>query len=146
MPKGNNGFFYQAGSVSFVPTELFKQPNKWLSYAKIRANIGTTGKDAGTYLLNSVFVVNPAISTNDGGFVLAGSFKSTAANLDIFLLKVNELGDPVWFKTFGGSGDETPVAIREDENGNLLVCGTNELGNYATVFLMKTDRNGELKN
>lgn len=85
-------------------------------------------------------------STNDGGFVLAGSFKSTAANLDIFLLKVNELGDPVWFKTFGGSGDETPVAIREDENGNLLVCGTNELGNYATVFLMKTDRNGELKN
>ena len=68
LPKGNNGFFYQAGSVSFVPTELFKQPNKWLSYAKIRANIGTTGKDAGTYLLNSVFVVNPAISTNDGGF------------------------------------------------------------------------------
>ena len=90
------------------------------------------------------------IATNDGGFVLAGTFKSDTNNgnggLDIFLIKVNALGDLVWFKTFGGAGDETPAAIREDEEGNLLVCGTNKLGDYATVFLMKTDNNGELKN
>lgn len=89
-------------------------------------------------------------ATYDGGFVLAGTFKSDASNgnggLDIFLIKVNALGDLVWFKTFGGAGDETPVAIREDESGNLLICGTNKLGDYATVFLMKTDENGELKN
>jgi len=88
--------------------------------------------------------------TNDGGFALAGTFKSDAKNggggLDIFLIKVNALGDLVWFKTLGGAGDETPVAIKEDENGDLLICGTNELDDYATVFLMKTDKNGELKN
>jgi hypothetical protein len=89
-------------------------------------------------------------ATNDGGFVLTGNFRSDANNgnggLDLFLIKVNALGDLVWFKTTGGVGDETPVAIREDENGNLLICGTNKIGDYATVFLMKTDKNGELKN
>ncbi|MBL7871442.1 MAG: hypothetical protein JNM78_07515 [Cyclobacteriaceae bacterium] len=88
-------------------------------------------------------------ATKDGGFVLAGTFKSTSSigngGLDLFLIKVNALGDLVWFKTFGGAGDETPVAIHEDASGNLIVGGTNKLGDYATVFLMKTDKNGELK-
>ena len=61
LPKGNRGFFYQAGGVSFVPTALFKTPNKYFSYAKVRANIGTTGKDAGLFLLDNYFAFSPYI-------------------------------------------------------------------------------------
>ena len=46
-PLGDNSFFYQAGGVSFVPTELWNDPNNWLGYMKIRINAGTQGKDAG---------------------------------------------------------------------------------------------------
>ena len=59
LPEGNRGFFFQGGGLSFVPTELFKTQNEWLSYAKIRANAGTQGKDPGLYLLNSTYSANP---------------------------------------------------------------------------------------
>lgn len=89
-------------------------------------------------------------STKDNGFVLAGTIDTNDdkgnGGKDLFLIKVNAFGDPVWSKTIGGAGDETPVTIRETAEGDLVICGTNKLGNYSTVFLMKTDKDGELKN
>jgi hypothetical protein len=102
---------------------------------------------------NDSFIIDTGdaiTSTLDGGFVLAGTLSTNAdkgnGGLDLFLIKVNAVGDPVWFKTIGGAGDETPATIRETAEGDLIVCGTNKLGDYSTVFLMKTDKNGELKN
>ena len=65
---------------------------------------------------------------------------------DILLVKVNAAGDLVWIKTIGGTGDEVPTAITEASNGDLIVCGTNTLSGYASVFLMRADKNGDLKN
>ncbi|QLH31732.1 MAG: hypothetical protein HWD62_04215 [Cyclobacteriaceae bacterium] len=83
-------------------------------------------------------------STQDGGFVLAGSAESQN-NKDLVLIKVDAAGNVVWTRRFGGAGDEVPTAIRETPEGDLIICGTNTLGNFATVFLLKTNRNGELK-
>ena len=58
LPKGNNSFFYPSVSMSFVPTDAFGIESNILSYAKVRANVAKVGKDAGTYLLNSVFVTS----------------------------------------------------------------------------------------
>jgi hypothetical protein len=89
-------------------------------------------------------------STSDGGFVLAGTLTTNPVKgkggKDLFLVKVNAFGDVVWMKTMGGTGDEVPISIRETGSGDLLVCGTNTIGDYASVFLMKMDKNGELKN
>ncbi|MEZ4879789.1 MAG: SusC/RagA family TonB-linked outer membrane protein [Chitinophagales bacterium] len=57
LPLGNNNYFYQAGAFLLF-YELFK--NKWVNYIKIRGNAGTSGKDAPTYRLASVYVSNPA--------------------------------------------------------------------------------------
>lgn len=57
----NNSFFYSALGASAVLTELFEIENDVLSFAKLRTSYGTTGKDAGLYLLNSVYVGNPEI-------------------------------------------------------------------------------------
>lgn len=62
------------------------------------------------------------------------------------LVKVDSQGNMMWAKTLGGSGDETVSAVRETSDGGLLICGTNRLGNYSTIFLIKTDKNGGLKN
>jgi hypothetical protein len=87
-------------------------------------------------------------AARDGGFVLAGTFNSNANKgnglRDIFLIKVDAVGNPVWFKTVGGSGNEIPTSIRETEDGGLMVFGTSTLGNYSALFIMKTDRNGNL--
>jgi hypothetical protein len=89
-------------------------------------------------------------STKDGGFVLAGTMTTnpTKGNggKDIFLVKVTGQGTMLWAKTLGGSGDEVVSAIRETADGGLILCGTNKLGDYSTIFLIKTDKNGALKN
>lgn len=101
--------------------------------------------------LSSIIDEGEAItSTIDDGFVVAGTTTTNPekgnGGKDIFLVKVNSFGDLVWIKTIGGAGDEVPSAIRETAEGDLLICGTNTLGDYASVFLMKTDKNGEVKN
>lgn len=89
-------------------------------------------------------------STSDGGFLLAGTLTTNPAKgnggKDLLLIKVNSVGDLVWIKTMGGIGDEQPVAVTEAANGDILVCGTNNLLNYSSIFLMRIDKNGELKN
>ncbi|MBX2896163.1 MAG: hypothetical protein KF763_12015 [Cyclobacteriaceae bacterium] len=88
-------------------------------------------------------------ATSDDSFVLAGHFTSNSqigSGLnDILLIKVGTQGSLQWMKTLGGTGSETVSTIRETEDGGLLICGTNTLGNVPSIFLIKTDRNGELK-
>ena len=88
-------------------------------------------------------------STQDGGFVLAGSMTTTLTRgngeKDIFLVKVDGQGNMLWNKVIGGAGDETVNSIRETEDGGLLICGSNNASGLSSIFIMKTDKNGELK-
>ena len=59
LPANNNSFFYQAVGASAVITDLLNVESDFLSFGKLRASFGTTGKDAALYLLQSVFVGNP---------------------------------------------------------------------------------------
>jgi hypothetical protein len=90
------------------------------------------------------------ISTHDGGYVLAGSMLTTPTRgeggKDIFLVKIDFNGNMLWNKVIGGLGDETVSSIRETEDGGLLICGSNNASGLSTIFLMKTDGNGNLKN
>lgn len=89
-------------------------------------------------------------ATSDGGFVLAGYIQSTpqkgSGGKDIYLIKIDLSGNILWTKTLGASGDEEITTIKETEDGDLIICGTNTTGNYSSIFLMKTDSNGEVKN
>jgi len=89
-------------------------------------------------------------STSDGGFILAGSVLSTptfgSGLRDIYLVKVDANGNPLWNKIMGGTGDEVVSSIIETQDGGLLFCGTNTLGGFSNVFLIKTDAFGNLRN
>ncbi|AXP79599.1 Colicin I receptor precursor [Mariniflexile rhizosphaerae] len=61
LPTENNSFLYGAVGASLVLTDLFDIKNDVINYAKLRGSYGTSGKDAGLYLLNSYFVGNPQI-------------------------------------------------------------------------------------
>lgn len=62
LPSTNNSFPYGAVGASVVVTDLMDIENDVLSFLKVRSSFGTTGKDAGLYLLNSYYVGNPTIS------------------------------------------------------------------------------------
>jgi hypothetical protein len=93
---------------------------------------------------------NAITGTSDGGFVIAGSLTSTPTigngAKDIVLIKLDAFGNLVWNKLIGGSGDEDVSSIRETSDGSLLISGTNTVNGLATIFLIKTNRNGEIRN
>ncbi|MBK9737872.1 MAG: SusC/RagA family TonB-linked outer membrane protein [Saprospiraceae bacterium] len=64
LPVANQSFFYQAVGASAVLSEILKLDKSSLNYLKARASYGTTGKDAGTYLLQSVYLGNPVAVVN----------------------------------------------------------------------------------
>ncbi len=61
LPAQSNSFLYGAVGASVIITDLFNIKNDILNYGKIRGSYGTSGKDAGLYLLNSYFIGNPDI-------------------------------------------------------------------------------------
>ena len=74
-----------------------------------------------------------AIGT-DGQVVLTGTFNGTfqagsfnvssqGVGQDVFILKVNALGQAVWLLKEGGSGIESTTAIAIDAQLNVLICG-----------------------
>lgn len=90
------------------------------------------------------------VGTRDGGYVLACTFSSTISKgnggKDILLIKIDGLGNTLWTKLYGGSGDEIPSSIRENEDGSLFVCGTINVNGLTSLILIKTDRNGNIDN
>lgn len=63
LPLGSNSFFYQAIGGSVALTDALNIDSNILNFAKLRGSYGTTGKDAGLFLLNSVFAGNPTIAS-----------------------------------------------------------------------------------
>ena len=80
---------------------------------------------------------------NDGNYIVAGETYSYGSGLnDGFVFKINDSGDSLWMKTYGGSGNEIINDIISAGNTNLVACGkTNSKGkgNYDAWFLVLDD-------
>jgi hypothetical protein len=89
--------------------------------------------------------------TLDGGFILAGTATNQIyGGRDIWLIKVDVTGNLQWSKTLGGRSSETVKSIEVAADGGFIICGTltdgsSEIGGLSSIFLIKTDSNGELK-
>jgi hypothetical protein len=86
-------------------------------------------------------------STTDGGYMIAGYTELESGNgKDLWLIKIDAFGEPVWQITLGGSGDQVPSTIRELPSGEILICGTNTVGGFSSIFLIKADKKGLITN
>ena len=89
LPVDNNSFFYQAVGASAVITDLLNVESDVLSFLKVRASYGTTGKDAGLYLLEPVFVANPTLQSLGNGHDLTFPVNGQAG-----FTQGNRIGNP----------------------------------------------------
>lgn len=84
--------------------------------------------------------------TADGGYVIAGStWLSSGNSMDAALIKIDSIGNQVWFKSYGGQGDEDIhfLAITSD-SGFIITGHTNSYGaGGEDVFVIKTDEYGD---
>ncbi len=92
---------------------------------------------------------NAITFTRDGGFVLACSMQQHPdkgnGGTDVLLIKIDAFGNYKWDKLLGGSGNEVASSIRELSDGTLLIAGTSTISNVSSMFVIRADGNGNLK-
>ena len=84
--------------------------------------------------------------TQDAGFIVTGYTTSRGAGKkDVYLLKVNALGDTEWSRAFGGANDDIGWAVAQTSDGGYIVCGeTYSFGaGQNDVYLIKTNATGD---
>jgi hypothetical protein len=86
--------------------------------------------------------------TTDGGFVITGMTQSNSASSskDVYLLKVDSIGDEEWSQTYGGSDVDEGYYVEIMNDGGYLISGlTKSFGSGGYDFyLIKTDSQGNV--
>ena len=83
--------------------------------------------------------------TQDGGYIVAGYTRSLGSGGDdLYWVKTDTSGVMMWWRVFGGSGDETGYSIEETQDGDYITAGyTSSSGAGGNdVLLIKTNASG----
>jgi len=85
--------------------------------------------------------------TSDGGFLLAGFSESyRKGGRDIWVVRLNAVGEMLWQNNYGGTGNEEAYDLIQTSDEGFLIGGYQRYSkseNKADMLLVKIDRNGE---
>ena len=85
------------------------------------------------------------VPVTDGGFVITGVTRSqNDSSGDLWLFKVNNTGEMLWEKTFGGENFEAGRSLQQTSDNEYIIIGhTESFGNGNNdAYLLKTDSEG----
>ena len=91
---------------------------------------------------------NDIAQTDDGGYLIAGTTYSYGGGYsDIYIIKLNNLGEIMWEKTIGGKGyDGANIIINSNEGGYLVGGYTSSYGSGGEdIYLIKISNLGDLE-
>jgi len=98
--------------------------------------------------------------TNDNGFILAGMTYSNDGDVttnngeaDVWLLKLDDAGNKLWERNFGGTQSDIAYSVRQTTDNGFIIAGetfSNDedvSGNHGSTdgWVVRTDSNGDLK-
>jgi len=98
---------------------------------------GGTGNDFG----------ESVILTSDSSYLVVGATESFGNGVtDLYVFKVDSLGNYLWSKTFGGPNIDYGKDVIETENNNFILCGYSNINNNGyDVFIIIIDSSGNHK-
>jgi hypothetical protein len=86
------------------------------------------------------------IQTSDSGYVLAGHTLSYSVGEDAYVVKIDNNGQEMWSKTFGGVGNDAAHSIIQTSDSGYILVGKT-MSSYSVgrddVYIVKIDNNGE---
>ncbi|MGB4095655.1 MAG: T9SS type A sorting domain-containing protein [Bacteroidales bacterium] len=92
--------------------------------------------------------------TNDNGYIIVGETKDNynyGCESDVYIVKINENGDTLWTRTYGGpyegtlNNDIGQFVLQTNDNGFIIAGGTEKWGysGWKNIYLIRTDINGD---
>ncbi len=94
----------------------------------------------------TMFAPQSVIQTADGGYVVVGQVLGPTRR-DAWIVKLDAAGAVLWQRSYGGAGDERFNAVREREDGALIVAGATDSfgpGGGANVWVLRLNADGTL--
>ena len=84
---------------------------------------------------------------DDGGYVLCGYRGVADGNFDVWLVKVDQFGDIIWDRTFGGPGWDNSYSCLRARDGGFFLAGYNFSADNSDqdAWIIKTDERGDLQ-
>jgi len=90
--------------------------------------------------VNSVYRCKWVQNTSDNGFIMCGS--GAGINSDAYLIKVDSLGNIIWYKTFGGNGIDVAQCVKQlSDGGYIILVSTTSFTDYG-MLAIRTDSLG----
>lgn len=121
--------------------------------AFILVKLNTSGdtiwtKRYGGYVTGKASNPKSLIQTSDGGYAMAGLTNLYGAGgYDVYVVKTNSSGAPIWARTYGGTSTDVAMEIKQESSGKFIVAGTTfsftSDGN-PDFYLLKLNSNGTL--
>jgi Secretion system C-terminal sorting domain/Beta-propeller repeat len=81
------------------------------------------GKSISCDHLGNVYVAGIFYLTNNFGSTNNSDYLTSAGNADIFISKLDSLGNLIWAKRMGGAGDDVAESVAVDNYGNVYTTG-----------------------
>jgi len=89
--------------------------------------------------------------TSDNNYIIAGSTTSFSLrsgrgdSADVYLINTDSVGNTIWTKTYGGTGDDGGNSVYQTSDGGYIITGyTNSYGaGRSDVYLVKTNADGD---
>lgn len=100
-----------------------------------------------TYGSKGYDFAHSVVETTDGGIVFVGqSDIASGSDNDVWIVKLDNSGNIVWQKTYGGSKDESGRAVLQNPDGTLIVgAWSKSFGNSSSDFwLLKLNPDGSI--
>ncbi|WP_160139744.1 T9SS type A sorting domain-containing protein [Chryseobacterium sp. c4a] len=147
------GSSIQSGSGKL---EAGSKPNNGYDFHLVKLN--QQGEEAWEkhFSGNNHDYLSATVSTQDGGFLLAGTSYSgkgldkkddSKGGSDIWLIRINEFGDEIWQKTLGSASDEEAKAVIQSTDLGFFVAGNvqNSSKGYGSkdVWIIRLDKDGK---
>ncbi len=84
------------------------------------------------------------VKTSDGYMIVGSTTSFGDGSSDIYVIRVDNSGNMIWQKNYGGSGGDTGSDIVETKDGNYAIVGTTSSFNAQAFdfYLIKIDGNG----
>lgn len=139
---------YASGDFLLGTTKFYSSSFGALHFIKINSSGDTifSKRYPKPYCAYSTAIGNSLIKCFDGNLVLAGAFYDSAGTYpNALLVKLNEDGDTLWTKNYGGSNfDNANVVCQTIDSGFVLMGVTQSfsMGSASDFYLIKTDKNG----